>query len=50
MQKITIKIDEFDVEQFKDLVNGKREKMEWQMKTDQKEEIEIEFVKFENLN
>jgi len=46
MQKITIKIDEFDVEMFRDLVGGKKEKMEWTMKTDQGEEIEIEFIRF----
>lgn len=46
MQKITIKIDEFDVEMFRDLVDGQREKMEWTMKTDQNEEIELEFIRF----
>jgi len=47
MQKITIKIDEYDVEMFKDLVAGKKEKIEWQMPTNEKEEIEIEFIRFE---
>jgi len=48
MQKITIKIDDYDVEMFKDLVKGKsEERMIWQYPTNKGEEIEIEFIKSE---